>query len=120
MHIVIAGGGLAGLTAAKYLSDAGHRITILEKRPMAGGKVSSWQDAEGDWLESGLHVFFGGYRHLHRLFRETGLDANLRWKAHEMTFSRPGGELSPLRFAAGLPAPVHGLLAIGRNRGVLR
>ncbi len=119
MHVLIAGGGLAGLSAAKYLTDAGHRVTLLEKRPYAGGKVSSWQDADGDWLESGLHVFFGAYRNLHRLFRETGLDANLSWKAHEMTFSRPGGWLSPLKFAQGLPAPLHGLIAIGRNRGVL-
>jgi phytoene desaturase len=119
MQVVIAGGGLAGLSAAKYLSDGGHQVTVLEKRPFAGGKVSSWQDADGDWVESGLHVFFGAYRHLHRLFRETGLDRHLSWKAHEMTFSRPGGLLSPLRFAQRLPAPAHGLVAIARNRGVL-
>jgi 15-cis-phytoene desaturase len=119
MEALIAGGGLAGLSAAKYLADAGYQVTVLEKRPYAGGKVSSWQDADGDWLESGLHVFFGAYRNLHRLFRETGLDANLSWKAHEMTFSRPGGALSPLRFPPRLPAPAHGLLAIARNRGVL-
>jgi len=119
MRVLIAGGGLAGLAAAWYLSGAGHRVTVLEKRPVAGGKVSSWQDADGDWLESGLHVFFGAYRNLHRLFRETGLDANLSWKAHTMTFSKPGGRLSPLRFARRLPAPAHGLVAIGRNRGVL-
>jgi 15-cis-phytoene desaturase len=119
MQVLIAGGGLAGLAAAKYLTDAGQQVTIVEKRPIAGGKVSSWQDAEGDWLESGLHVFFGAYRNLRALFRETGLDANLVWKAHEMTFARPGGRLSPLQFPAGLPAPAHGLVAIGRNRGVL-
>ncbi len=119
MHVVIAGGGLAGLSAAKYLADAGHAVTVLEKRPFAGGKVSSWQDAEGDWLESGLHVFFGAYRHLHALFRETGLAENLVWKAHEMTFARPGGRLAPLRFPAHLPAPAHGLLALARSRGVL-
>ncbi|HUS14599.1 MAG TPA: FAD-dependent oxidoreductase [Chloroflexia bacterium] len=119
MHVLIAGAGLAGLSAAKYLTDAGHRVTVLEKRPEAGGKVSSWQDADGDWLESGLHVFFGAYRNLHRLFKETQLDGNLTWKAHTMTFSRPGGWLSPLHFAPRMPAPAHGLLAIARNRGVL-
>src|SRR6476469_2607946 len=115
MRIVIAGAGLAGLAAAKYLSDAGHKVTLLEKRDRAGGKVSSWQDADGDWLESGLHVFFGAYRNLRRFFRETGVDANLAWKAHTMTFARPGGRISPLEFVQGLPAPVHGLLAIARN-----
>ena len=119
MHILIAGAGLAGLAAAKYLADAGHQVTLLEKRPMAGGKVSSWQDGDGDWLESGLHVFFGAYRNLLRLLDEVGLSDNLAWKAHEMTFSRPGGWLSPLQFSQRLPAPWHGLLAVARNRGVL-
>jgi phytoene desaturase len=118
MQIVIAGAGLAGLAAAKYLSDAGHTVTLLEKRSQAGGKVSSWQDADGDWLESGLHVFFGAYRHLLRLLTEVGLEDRLAWKAHEMTFSRPGGWLSPLRFPA-LPAPLNGLTAVARNQGVL-
>jgi phytoene desaturase len=119
MHVLIAGAGIAGLSAAKYLADQGHTATLLEKRPMAGGKVSSWQDADGDWLESGLHVFFGAYRNLLRLLDEVGLRDSLAWKAHEMTFSRPGGVLAPLRFSQRLPAPWHGLLAVARNRGVL-
>src|SRR3954453_20363125 len=119
MHVLIAGAGLAGLAAAKYLADAGHQVTLLEKRPMAGGKVSSWQDAEGDWLESGLHVFFGAYRNLLSFLRETGLEDNLTWMPHSLTFARPGGVISPLNFPASLPAPFHGLAAIARNRGVL-
>jgi phytoene desaturase len=118
MRILIAGAGLAGLAAAKYLSDAGHTVTLLEKRDRAGGKVSSWPDTDGDWQESGLHVFFGAYRNLLRLLKEVGLEDNLAWKAHEMTFSRPGGWLSPLRFPA-MPAPLNGLTAVARNRGVL-
>ncbi len=118
MRILIAGAGIAGLSAAKYLTDQGHTVTLLEKRAMAGGKVSSWQDADGDWLESGLHVFFGAYRNLVALLKEVGLEDNLAWKAHEMTFSRPGGWLSPLRFPA-LPAPLNGLTAVVRNQGVL-
>lgn len=116
---VIAGAGLAGLTAANYLADAGYRVTLLEKRDRAGGKVSSWQDGDGDWLESGLHVFFGAYRNLLAFMRETGTDDNLIWMPHALTFSGPGGALSPLAFPARLPAPLHGLTAIARSRGVL-
>jgi phytoene desaturase len=117
--VLIAGAGLAGLSAAKYLSDAGYRVTIIEKRDVAGGKVSSWQDADGDWLESGLHVFFGAYRNLLAFLRETGLENNLAWMPHALTFSSAGGKLSPLVFPHTLPAPLHGLTAIGRSRGVL-
>lgn len=41
LKIVIAGGGLAGLSAAKYLSDAGHQPIVLEGRDVLGGKVGS-------------------------------------------------------------------------------
>src|SRR3954470_8558731 len=94
--VFIAGAGLAGLSAAKYLTDAGYRVTLLEKREVAGGKVSSWQDADGDWIESGLHVFFGAYRNLHSFLRETALEDSLVWMPHSLTFSKPGGIISPL------------------------
>lgn len=118
-RVVIAGAGLAGLAAAKYLSDAGYRVLLIEKRDRAGGKVSAWQDSEGDWLESGLHVFFGAYRNLHSFLRKTGLEDSLVWMPHALTFSGPGGALSPLSFPTWLPAPWHGLAAIARSRGVL-
>jgi 15-cis-phytoene desaturase len=38
--VVIAGAGLAGLSAAKYLSDAGHIPILLEGRDVLGGKVT--------------------------------------------------------------------------------
>jgi uncharacterized protein with NAD-binding domain and iron-sulfur cluster len=46
--VLIVGGGLAGLATAAELVDAGMRVTVLEKRAVLGGKVSSWRDAEGD------------------------------------------------------------------------
>lgn len=39
LKVVIAGAGLAGLSAAKYLSDAGHKPVVLEGRDVLGGKV---------------------------------------------------------------------------------
>jgi NADPH-dependent 2,4-dienoyl-CoA reductase/sulfur reductase-like enzyme len=41
--VAIIGGGLSGLAAAKYLSDAGHEPLVLEARDVLGGKVSAWQ-----------------------------------------------------------------------------
>ncbi len=40
LRVVIIGAGLAGLSAAKYLSDAGHIPIVLEGRDVLGGKVS--------------------------------------------------------------------------------
>lgn len=60
--VAIFGGGLSGLSCAKYLSDAGHIPTLYEARSVLGGKVSAWKDptSDGDdYIETGLHIFFG-------------------------------------------------------------
>ena len=57
--VAIIGGGLSGLACAKYLVDAGHEPVVYEARNVLGGKVSAWQDKDGDWIETGLHIFFG-------------------------------------------------------------
>ena len=41
LEVVIAGAGLAGLSTAKYLVDAGHKPIILESRDVLGGKVNT-------------------------------------------------------------------------------
>ena len=53
MRIAIAGAGLAGLSCAKYLADAGHTPFVYEARNVLGGKVAAWKDKDGDWYETG-------------------------------------------------------------------
>ncbi|XP_057207397.1 L-amino-acid oxidase [Triplophysa rosa] len=38
-HVIIVGGGAAGLTAAKFLEDAGHKVTIIEASNRIGGRI---------------------------------------------------------------------------------
>jgi len=66
--VAIIGGGLSGLACAKYLAQAGHQPTVYEARDVLGGKVSAWQDKDGDWIETGLHIFFGAYPNMMNLF----------------------------------------------------
>ncbi len=39
-HVVIVGGGIAGLAAAFFLRDQGAAVTVLEAAPRAGGKLA--------------------------------------------------------------------------------
>ncbi|RZB14769.1 FAD-dependent oxidoreductase [Streptomyces sp. F001] len=53
---VVIGGGLAGITAALALADAGVRVTLLEGRPRLGGLAFSFQRGELT-VDNGQHVY---------------------------------------------------------------
>jgi len=119
--VAIIGGGLSGLACAKYLADAGHEPTVYEARPVLGGKVSAWQDADGDWIETGLHIFFGAYPNVLNLFQELGIEDRLQWKIHRMIFAMQElpGEFTTFDFVPGIPAPLNFALAILMNDKML-
>ena len=120
MRVAIAGAGLAGLSCGKYLVDAGHTPIILERRDVLGGKVAAWKDADGDWYETGLHIFFGAYPNMLLLFQELGIEDRLQWKEHTMIFNQPQNPGTYSRFDfPDLPAPINGVVAILRNNDML-
>lgn len=54
-HVVVVGGGIAGLTAARRLSR-GHRVTVMEASPRFGGKLAPLV-LEGVRLDAGAEAF---------------------------------------------------------------
>ncbi len=120
MRVVIGGAGLAGLSCAKYLADLGHTPIVYEARDVLGGKVAAWKDQDGDWYETGLHIFFGAYHNMLQLFGELGIEERLQWKSHSMIFNQPDepGKYSRFEFP-DLPAPFNGVSAILGNNDML-
>ena len=56
MRAVVIGGGLAGITAATALAQAGHEVTLLEAKPRLGGATMSFT-RDGLVIDTGQHVF---------------------------------------------------------------
>ena len=108
------------------MADAGRTALVLERRPILGGKLSSWRDRDGDWLESGLHSFFGGYEHLDALLRDIGIAHHVLWQPHTLTYGLPGNfsprwNGSPIFeefHFVDLPAPFNGVGAVLNARYV--
>jgi Phytoene/squalene synthetase len=102
---VVVGGGLAGITAALDLAEAGRNVTLLEARPRLGGATFS-VERDGLWVDNGQHVFLRcctAYRGCSSASarRQTELQERLA-----IPVLRPGGRVSWLR-RTGLPAPLH-------------
>lgn len=74
--VIVAGGGIAGLTAAWRLTQAGFRVTVLESRDRFGGAIVT-ETVEGYPLEGGPDSFLTRLPHARNLAEELGLGADL-------------------------------------------
>jgi len=104
VKVAIFGAGVAGLSAAIELVDRGYDVEIYEKRKVLGGKVSVWKDKDGDSVESGLHIVFGGYEQLQNYLDRVGAGNNYIWKDHSLIYAEPDGKQSFFK-KANLPSP---------------
>ena len=103
--VIVIGGGLAGITAAIALAEAGHAVTLLEARPRLGGATASF--TRGDLVvDTGQHVFLRcctAYRGLLARLGMTGA-ASLQDRFDVAVLS-PHGRARLRR--SGLPGPLH-------------
>ncbi len=74
MHrIVVVGAGMAGLTAALRLTQAGHRVTVLEAGDRVGGRVHSVTLSNGEVGELGGEWLSSDQRRVIALAGEVGV-----------------------------------------------
>ena len=73
LDVLIMGGGFSGLAAATALAAAGRRVTLLEKRPLLGGRAYSYTDqATGEVIDNGQHAMMGCYTEMFRFLDRIG------------------------------------------------
>ncbi len=109
--VAVVGGGVAGLSAACALADAGFRVTVLERRGYPGGRASSYlHPGTGEVIDNCQHVLFGCCTNLVAFYERIGAADKIFWDSR-MTLIEPGGRRSVLS-PSSLPAPLHGLPSI--------
>jgi monoamine oxidase len=76
VRVVVAGAGLAGLTAARHLERAGADVTVVEARGRVGGRVHTLRKgfAEGQHAEGGADLIESEQTEVLHLARELKLE----------------------------------------------
>jgi squalene-associated FAD-dependent desaturase len=113
-QVAVVGGGLAGITAAIALSEAGASVTLLEARPRLGGATTSFT-RDGLVVDNGQHVFLRCCTAYRGLLARLGMTGSVSLQDRfDVTVLSPHGRARLRRTA--LPGPLHMAKALAGYR----
>jgi squalene-associated FAD-dependent desaturase len=105
-RVAVVGGGLAGITAALDLAQAGAEVTLLEARPRLGGAAYSIE-REGLVVDNGQHVFLRCCDQYRALLGRLGVAGDTVLQDRLDIPVRASGRRAARLRRQGLPAPLH-------------
>ncbi len=120
--VAVVGAGVAGMSAACALAEAGLRVRLVERRGYLGGRASSYlHPGVGEVIDNCQHVLFACCTNLLGFYERIDAADKIHWTS-EMTMIEPGGQrsrlgpfkLGPLR----LPAPLHSAAELSQCEGL--
>ena len=134
--VIVIGGGLAGLSSAVALAEAGFRVRLLEKRPHLGGRAASYVLPGGEHVDNCQHVTLGCCTNLEDFYRRVGAADKfdfltgcflprrmgsaarcMPWRCRAPLHMAPSFAFFPLLGWADKRAIAQALLAIARSGG---
>ncbi|MEU3746404.1 MULTISPECIES: protoporphyrinogen oxidase [Streptomyces] len=120
-HVVVAGGGIAGLAAAHRLATAGHRVTLLEADDRLGGKLLAGEIA-GAPVDLGAESLLARRPEAVALARAVGLGDRLQAPATTTASVWSRGTLTPMPkgHVMGVPGDGRAVEGLLSEEGVRR
>jgi hypothetical protein len=73
-RVIVAGGGLAGMTAALRLAERGYQVKLYEQKSMLGGNAASRPLRRGGELDVYPHMFLSWYHNFWSLLKDAGVN----------------------------------------------
>lgn len=108
-RVFVIGAGIAGLTAADMLRNAGMAVTVFESAGDVGGRIRSIRFHDHD-IECGAQFLLSGYRYVLPLLRRYELGLRLREFTRRTALER-GGRLHRVDFRRPWSLASSGLLS---------
>ncbi len=105
MNFGIIGAGTLGMALAYRLTQAGHRVTVLETAPEIGG-LATWFDYGDFTWDQYYHVILKQDEHLLQLVNEIGESDSLQWRNTKTGFLWEGKLVSMSNNVEFLKFPV--------------
>jgi zeta-carotene desaturase len=103
--VLVIGGGLAGLSSAVALAEAGLRVRLYESRPHLGGRATSYFLPDGSHVDNCQHVTMRCCTNLEDFYRRVGAAGKIRFY-DRLIFADRQGRRATIE-ASALPAPLH-------------
>jgi len=107
-HVVVVGGGIGGLVAARECAKVGIRVTMLESADAVGGAIRR-AELDGVVVDAGAESFATRGGHVRALVTELGLADRV------VTPAAGGAWVAGLPGGGAAPLPVGGVLGIPAN-----
>ena len=90
VDVVVVGGGISGLTAARRLDHAGHRVLVVEARGRVGGRVLNHHLRSGGVIEAGGAFVGPTQTHIARLADQLGVETFEEYVDGQNVFVKDG------------------------------
>ncbi len=105
-QVIVIGGGLAGLAGAVAMADAGLQVELYERRPILGGRATSFiHPSSGERVDNCQHVLLGCCVNLLDFYNRLGVAEHIDFHK-EIPFIDESSRVSVIG-PSSLPAPFH-------------